>query len=122
MTRAEAAAYKRALQYRAFMGLNDWAIRITFERDEEQNLGTCKPSPQYKEADLNFDLDLHVLPDRELDETLRHELAHMILAPLGSMAAKLCQDDKVLRGLWEDAEDLVATHIARMSVWDSLNE
>ena len=104
------------------MGLNDWAIRVTFERDDESNLGTCKPAPQYKEADLNLDLDLHATPDRDLDETIRHELAHMILAPLGSMAAKLCQDDKVLRSLWEDTEDAVATHIARMTVWDSLNE
>ena len=121
MTKREQRARDKIDRYRDLMNLRDWAINISFGRDDESNSGTCKPAHQYKEADLNFDLELHG-STRPLNETVRHELAHMVLAPLEALAVKFCQGDKVLMGIWEDTEDLVATHIARMTVWDSPNE
>jgi len=73
---------------------------------------------QYKEADLSLDLNRHETPDRSLDTTIRHELAHMILGPISAFAMKLCKGDKMLLDMLDDVEDEVATHISRMKIFE----
>ncbi len=117
MTREERAAWKRIQYYRRLMGLSSWELRATFGRDDE-NFGKANVSNQYKEVDLSFDLNRHEVPDRDLDMTIRHELAHVILGPVSAFAMKLCRGDKMLLDMLDDVEDEVATHISRMKVFD----
>jgi len=116
MNKRQREIYNHFERLRKQMSLQDWRVRYSWNRDEE-NFATCKPAPQYKEADINVDIERYNDPTRSLAEDARHELAHMLLGELGAMAYKLCGDSKVLKELWDDAEDRAATHIARMKIW-----
>ena len=98
------------------MSLLAWELRVTFARDND-TYGNVNVENRYKEADLSLDLNWHEAPDRDLDATIRHELAHIVLGPLSALAAKLCKEDKTLLAVLDDVEDEVATHIARMRVF-----
>ena len=117
MTRAEKAAWKRIHHYRRLMSLLTWELRVPFGRDDE-NFGKNNVANQYKEADLSLDLNRHETPDRHLDITIRHELAHMILGPISAFAMKLCKGEKMLLDMLDDVEDEVATHISRMKIFE----
>lgn len=116
LTQAERKAWKRVHHFRDMMSLRGWELRITFGRDDE-NFGKAHVANQYKEADISLDLNRHEPTDRDLDVTIRHELAHLILGPVSAFAMKLCKGDKLLLDMLDDVEDEVATHISRMQVF-----
>lgn len=117
MTREEQRVYRRVLYYRRLMGLLGWEVRVSFGTDEEESLGKAHVANQYKEVDLTLDLKAHKEPDRNIDGTIRHELAHALLGPLSAFTMNLCKKDKMLLNMLDEVEDEVATHIERMKVW-----
>ena len=110
-------ARKTIEKYRQLMSVQDWGLEVQFGRDEE-DYSAIHPQHQYRRAELKMDLEM-IKTDktRTMGEFTRHELAHLILARLGALATQAIGDNVEMQKAWEDAEDEVATHIARMAVW-----
>lgn len=58
------------------LGLSDWTVTVTYERDEDR-MGSCSTMTSYQKATINIDPSHHDDEDEVLD-TLRHELLHIV--------------------------------------------
>lgn len=84
------------------MGLQDWQVSLSFDQNEGQILGSCKPDPGYNKAAINIDLGQHDDAD-EVYTTLVHELCHAIMGYFETYRKAVSQlmDDKVFYALDE---------------------
>lgn len=119
MTKEQRDLMKVVALYRKLMGVNNWATYVHFNTRQDA-AGEADPFPQYKTAELAFDLEMAALDRGTIQELVRHELAHLLVAPLGRLCLQLCDGDKRLEKVVEDIEDGIVTDIARMPVWDKL--
>lgn len=86
------------------LGLRNWEVDVHFhavpEKGYEDANAYCISRWEYLNADLHFNLSsLRALTPLRIEETVVHELVHLILAPLG--------------GTGEPANELATTHLAR---------
>jgi hypothetical protein len=69
------------------LGVADWKIRIDFVDHSAENLcGTCDRQLPYQIAVITIDPAAHS-SQRDVLDTLRHELIHVMLAPFDSYRA-----------------------------------
>lgn len=94
------------------MGLGDWVITVTFNRDDK-NFATIHPQFEYRRAKLNIDLE-SLQEHHSAIELLAHELAHCIVGPMSRMLDDLSEDDPKLQKTAERMEEMVVTHLACM--------
>lgn len=95
------------------LGLSDWVITVTYNRDDK-NFAVIMPQFEYRRAKLNIDLE-SLQEHHSPIELIAHELAHCVVAPMGKMLEDLCEEDPKLQKTAERMEEMVVTHIACMA-------
>jgi hypothetical protein len=74
-------------EMKRLLGVADWKIRVDFVDHSAENLcGTCARQLPYQFAVITIDPVAH-LSQRDVLDTLRHELIHVVLAPFDSYRA-----------------------------------
>ena len=110
--------------YRTVLGLEHWDIKVHLKEICETDATTaadCGAEPEYYAADVTFYLAiLAERPVEELPGFVRHELLHVWLWPLATMANDLTENkfEKVVMRL----DERVTSDLERMPVWDLLWE
>jgi len=92
-----------------------WEIAVRYEKMDEETCGVvCEPA--YRRATFYFDLQRlaaelaeHADPAGWLREYVRHEVVHVLLAPLARAADLLAQDHPATARLVDEAHEM-ATH------------
>lgn len=75
------------------LGLSDWTVVVTFERDEESGSEAfCIAAPEYRHVRVNFDVTKWKASE-DLDAMVCHELLHAVVWPLASWAETLTGGD-----------------------------
>lgn len=88
------------------LGLDRWQIRVSTEAIEESR-AYCLASPEYREADLCFDLDKLKTGD-DIDELACHEMAHCHTWEIHQIAEELAN------ALAESAPDSMRDGLRKM--------
>lgn len=101
---------KSCKRYLEMFQLNDWVVSIRMHDapgGDENNLGGCWADPPTLRAGIDISRDM---PEDQYDETVFHEVCHIILSPLqqwcGSIL-ELLERDKEKRDVyqaWFDAQ------------------
>lgn len=105
-----------------------WKIRVVFhsadkpiDPEDPAAYGACSASSDYSEAELRFALDhpsIQLKDDGDAGVLIRHELAHIILAPLSNLLHQWSGNDEAKIEAARDAEERVATLIERMPAFN----
>lgn len=101
------------------LGLTDWRIFLYFEplgTEKVDILATTTATAPYRVAHITIDLpDLKKLIIWAREETIRHELLHVVLWEYVSYIRLFVKEEA-----WEVLSDLterITTHLSRMPVW-----
>ena len=112
---------ERVVFYGELFGLKDFKITVKWRTSDDDSYADCSALPEYRKAVIAFDLDkLSPLPREEVESTVRHELFHIITAPmrtaLHSLWPKQWNDEWI-----ESVEEKVVEDLAQMPLWSVLD-
>jgi predicted SprT family Zn-dependent metalloprotease len=102
-------------KYRKAMGLHRWYISLHF-KPVKRGVAETEIDWPYQAAAVTLNLK-HVdlrSDDNYLAMVIRHELAHILIAPITHLLEKSDCDE----GLATDMEEYTVTLLERMPVWD----
>jgi len=103
------------------LGLAEWRIFIhfgTLDKDGLDILASTSANPIYRTAHITIDLpDLKTLTHWSREETLRHELLHIVLWEYVSYIQLFGPQDSSLRQLLRNMTEKITTHLTRMPLW-----
>lgn len=93
------------------------------DTDDVHCYACCEVQPQYLRATLHFDLyhPRWLEADEELEECIRHELGHAMVATYTQAASHLTESQEIMKVL-ADLEDDLVQRIAAMPVWKRVEE
>ncbi len=108
-------------EMKRLLGVATWKIRVDFVDHSDKNLcGTCDRQLPYQFAVITIDPAVHS-SQRDVLDTLRHELLHVVLAPFDSYRALAIANiksdspmDKVEDKAWELSVESAVLAIERV--------
>jgi len=107
---------QRALDIR----MHEWRIYVRFVplgTPEENYAGMTTVIPSYMTAYISLDLfDLQQMPLRTVDETIVHELMHVVVGKTAMHATDGAGSERMKKYVVADVEALV-TKLSRMFIW-----
>lgn len=71
-------------EYHELLDLDEWRVYLLQRGMAPNRLGECTADPEYKYAHVTISTDLTEV-DRDTEETVAHELGHVVLAELDAM-------------------------------------
>ncbi|GIW89950.1 MAG: hypothetical protein KatS3mg109_1347 [Pirellulaceae bacterium] len=94
-----------------------WEIHVNFRKMKNEICGV-EVDLGYTRAEFYFDLvglattcEKTGDPDAWLREHVRHEVVHVLLAPLANFAEYLCEDDQAMKKLFTDAMEAATKNV-----------
>ena len=111
--------------FKISVGFHDSRAKDYCDPKDPDCYACCEPQPQYHRCTLRFDLyhPRWVEKDESIDECIRHELGHALVALLAQAAGHLVgEKDERMRHVMGDLEDDLVQRVAAMPVWAYVEE
>lgn len=108
----QAQVLKLVAKWQRKFGLGDWNIETVFPEASFKDAANCEAAPEYKTAVIYFNLAR--IPEEDLVDYVRHELFHVHIWTLASIAYDMAGNDKVLQEQVRKAEEGCATALECM--------